>query len=133
MASLVHQMDDSITHVKSMMKNYQLYLFTQPGSEPCDRVSKHIQHLTPAERAEVDFVPLNVANGERSALAEELSVELTPTLVVTHETVTCDLDWDTNDEYCELEEESVERFVGAKSIIQHLYATIDAYTYAHPE
>ena len=126
-------MDDSITHIKLMMKNYHLYLFTQPGSEPCARVNEHIQHLTAAERAEVDFVPLNVASGERSALAEELSVELTPTLVVTHETVTCDLDRDTNEEYCELEEESVERHVGAKNIIQHLYATIDAYTYAHPE
>ena len=32
-----------------------------------------------------------------------------------------------------IEEESVERFVGANNIIEHLQATLDAYTYAHPE
>ena len=36
-------------------------------------------------------------------------------------------------EFCDLEEESVERFVGANNIIEHLQATLDAYTYAHPE
>jgi len=36
-------------------------------------------------------------------------------------------------EFCDLEEESVERFVGANNIIENLQATLDAYTYAHPE
>ena len=66
------------------------------------------------------------------ALAEELSVELSPTLVVVHETVSCSVD-STGDEYCDLEEETVERFIGANNIIEHLDATLDAYTYAHPE
>ena len=37
------------------------------------------------------------------------------------------------DEDCDYVEQSVERFVGANSIIEHLEATLDAYTYAHPE
>ena len=85
-----------------------------------------------SERAELDFVPLKTSSGKRTALAEELAVELTPTLVVCHETISCEIDSD-DEEYCELEEESVERFVGATAIIENLDATLDAYTYSHPE
>ena len=115
-----------------MMKNYHIYVFTQDACSPCKRLKEHIETLTEAEQAELDFVPLKTAYGDRTALAEELSVELSPTLVVAHETVACEVDSD-DEEYCELEEESVERFVGANSIIEHLQATLDAYTYAHPE
>ena len=116
-----------------MMKQYHLYVFTQESCPPCTRLKEHIKNLTEAEQAELDFVPLKTATGQRTALAEELAVELTPTLVVTHETKVCDIDADSEEEFCDLEEESVERFVGANSIIEHLSATIDAYTYAHPE
>lgn len=115
-----------------MMKNYHLYVFTQEHCSPCERLKEHVNTLAEAEQAELDFVPLRTRSGNRTALAEELAVELTPTLVVTHETVACEIDQD-DEEYCELEEESVERFVGANSIIEHLQATLDAYTYAHPE
>ena len=114
------------------MKQYHLYVFTQDGCPPCSRLKEHVQTLTEGEQAELDFVPLKTPTGARTALAEELSVELSPTLVVTHETVSCTLDSD-DEEYCDLEEESVERFVGANSIIEHLQSTLDAYTYAHPE
>ena len=116
-----------------MMKQYHLYVFSQDGCAPCRKLKDHVQTLSEAERSELDFVPLKTATGARTALAEELSVELTPTLVVVHETVSCDIDPDLGDEFCDLEEESVERFVGANSIIEHLPATLDAYTYAHPE
>ena len=86
-----------------------------------------------SEQAELDFVPLKTDSGQRTALAEELAVELSPTLVVVHETVQCEVDYESEEEFCDLEEESVERFVGANSIIEHLNATLDAYTYAHPE
>ena len=59
-------------------------------------------------------------------------MELTPTLVVTHEAISCEIDND-DEEYCELEEESVERFVGAAAIIENLDSTLDAYTCSHPE
>lgn len=115
-----------------MMKTYELYVFTQDGCAPCDRLKDHVQTLTEAEQAELHFVPLKTASGVRTALAEELSVELTPTLVVVHEEIACSLDED-GDEDCNYVEQSVERFVGANNIIDHLQATLDAYTYAHPE
>ena len=116
-----------------MMKTYELYVFTQESCAPCTRLKEHVKTLTEDEQAELHFVPLKTASGSRTALAEELSVELSPTLVVTHETVSCDFDPDMGYEFCDLEEESVERFVGANNIIEHLQATLDAYTYAHPE
>ena len=115
-----------------MMKNYKLYVFTQDGCAPCTRLKDHVSTLTNDEQAELDFVPLKTPTGGRTALAEELSVELSPTLVVVHEEVSCRLDAD-GDEDCDYVEQSVERFVGANSIIEHLEATLDAYTYAHPE
>jgi hypothetical protein len=114
------------------MKTYKLYVFTQDGCAPCDRLKDHVKPLTESEAAELDFVPLKTPSGSPTAQPEELSVELSPTLVVVHEEVSCRLDAD-GDEDCDYREESVERFVGAKNIIQHLQATLDAYTYAHPE
>ena len=116
-----------------MMKQYHLYVFTQDSCAPCTRLKDHVATLSDKERAELDFVPLKTPTGELTALASELSVELTPTLVVAHETIQCDYDPDMGYEFCNLEEESVERFVGANNIIEHLDATLDAYTYAHPE
>ena len=115
-----------------MMKQYHLYVFSQDSCAPCARLKDHVQTLTSNEQAELDFVPLKTPSGQRTALAEELAVELTPTLVVVHETVACDVDPETEYEFCAHEEESVERFVGANNIIEHLQATLDAYTYAHP-
>ena len=115
------------------MKQYHLYVFTQDHCAPCTRLKDHVKTLTDDEQAELDFVPLKTATGERTALAEELSVELSPTLVVVHETISCDYSPEDGYEFCDLEEESVERFVGANNIIEHLPATLDAYTYAHPE
>ena len=115
-----------------MMKQYHLYVFTQDACAPCTRLKNYVETLSEDERAELDFVPLKTPSGQRTALAEELKVELTPTLVVCHETVFCEIGGD-DEEYCDLEEESVERFVGAAAIIENLDATLDAYTYSHPE
>jgi glutaredoxin len=115
------------------MKQYHIYVFTQESCPPCHRLKKHCERLTEAEQAELDFVPLKTPSGQRTALAEELEVELSPTLVVVHETQSCTFDEETGYEYCDLEEETVEQFVGAKDIIDHLSATLDAYTYSHPE
>ena len=114
------------------MKQYHIYVFTQENCPPCTRLKNHLQTLTPEEVAELDIVPLKTPSGSRTALAEELSVELSPTLVVTHEELSCDIDSD-GEEFCDQFEESVERIVGANSIIERLDATLDAYTYAHPE
>ena len=115
------------------MKQYHIYVFSQDGCAPCDRFKDHVKTLTADEQAEIDFVPLKTAAGERTALATELSVELTPTLVVVHETVQCDFSEEDGYEFCDLEEEPVERYVGANNIIASLDSVLDAYTYAHPE
>ena len=115
------------------MKQYHIYVFSQDKCAPRDRLKDHIKTLTEDEQAELDIVPLKTPSGQRTALAEELAVELSPTLVVVHETVQCDFSEEDGYEFCDLEEESVERFVGANNIIEHLQATLDAYTYAHPE
>ena len=114
------------------MKNYHIYVFSTDSCPPCQRLKEHVKTLTEDEQAELDFVPLKTASGQRTALAEELAVELSPTLVVVHETKACTLDSDGFVD-CDLEEESVEHQVGANYIIEHLDATLDAYTYAHPE
>ncbi len=115
-----------------MMKQYHLYVFTQDNCAPCTRLKEHVATLTDDEQAELDFVPIKTSSGHRTALAEELSVDLTPTLVVTHEQVECTLDADGFED-CDFEEESVERFVGSQLIIDKLDSILDAYTYAHPD
>ena len=115
------------------MKHYHLYVFTQDNCAPCNRLKDHLKTLQKKERAELDLVPLKAQDGQRTALAEELNVELSPTLVVVHETVECEFSPEDGYEFCDLHEEPVERFVGANSIIEHLEATLDAYTYAHTE
>ena len=114
-----------------MMKQYELYVFTQPGCPPCDRLKAHVSCLTEAQQASLHYVPLRAPNGQRTALAEELNVELTPTLVVTYEGLHCEIDAD-GDEDCDYTEEPVEKFVGANNIIEHLDSNIECYTYANP-
>ena len=103
------------------MKQYHIYVFSQDSCPPCTKLKYYVQTLTEAEQAELDFVPLKTASGSRTALADELNVELTPTMVVVHE---------EEDEYKEV---PVETVVGARAIMQTLSATLDAYTYAHPD
>ena len=114
------------------MKSYELYVFTQPGCPPCDRLKAHVSCLTPAQQAVLHYVPLRAPNGNRTALAEELGVELTPTLVVTYEGVHCEVDAD-GDEDCDYTEEPVEMYslVPMQSLTLST-ATIEAYTYANP-
>ena len=115
-----------------MMKHYHIYVFTQDECPPCQRLKQHVSGLTEAQQAELDFVPIRTAAGQRTCLAEDLNVEQTPTLVVVDEEVECRLE-DDGFEDCNYVEEPVERFVGANNIIKHLDATIDAYTYANPD
>ena len=118
--------------LKKQMKTYNLYVFTQEKCAPCTRLKEHIKTLSDTEQLELDFVPLKTSGGVRTALATDLSVELTPTLVVVHEELACELDAD-GDEDCDYKEQEVERLIGANAIIDHLEATLDAYTYLHPE
>ena len=113
------------------MKHYHLFVFSQENCAPCHRLKEHVSTLPEPQQAELDFVPLRAADGNLTCLAEELSVELTPTLVVTYEGLQCDVDGDGFED-CDYTEEVVERFIGANAIIENLDSTIDAYTYANP-
>ena len=116
-----------------MMNPYVLYLFTLPVDEPetSTQVRDFVLTLTKAQQATIEYVPLRTDDGKLTALAEKLNVDSAPTLVVTHESVSCELDAD-GDEDCDYIEKPVERFVGAKSITDHLEVTIESYTYANP-
>ena len=114
------------------MKNYHIYVFSQDNCAPCKALKDYVHTLTDAEQGELDFVPIRTATGNRTALADELHVELTPTMVVVHEDHDKDLSCDDYDEFVEYHETPVETVVGARAIMQTLSATLDAYTYAHP-
>ena len=121
------------------MKHYHLYVFSQKGCAPCARLKNYVITLPPSDQAELDFVPFKVkrsnqpyAEGVRTALAEEHDIVATPTLLVVHQEQDCKSDED-GDEWCDFKEIVVERFEGANEIIEHLDATLEAYTYAHPE
>ena len=114
------------------MKTYKIYVFSQENCGPCDKLKNFVTTLPEDDRKELDFVPLRTAvEQKRTALAEEFDVLLTPTLLVVHEELACSIE--DGDEWCDPKEVEVERFVGANNIIEHLDATISAYTYAHPE
>ena len=120
------------------MKTYQIYVFSQENCAPCGKLKEYVSTLTEDEQKELHFVPLRVraktcdtCYPDYTALALEHEVTLTPTLLVVHEELSCTIE--DGDEWCNPKEVEVERFVGAASIIEHLPATLDAYTYAHPE
>ena len=115
------------------MKTYQIYVFTQDLCEPCQRLKRYVDVLPEADRNEIKFVPMKTAYGNgRTALAQDLDIEVTPTLVVVHEELSCNVDSD-GDEWCDPAEIEVERYIGANNIIEALDGLIDCYTYAHPE
>ena len=112
-----------------MMKTYHLVVFSQDNCPPCTRLKEHLKTLPECVTQELDFVPLRTPTGAYTALAEELGVTLTPTLVVLHDEQQCEIDEDLGEEFCDLIEETVERFVGGQAIIDNLNSTINAYTY----
>lgn len=111
------------------MKNYHIYLFTQEACPPCVRLKKHLSGLPEAQQQELDVVPMKVSSGQRTALAEELDIQATPTLVVCHEDLLCEGEID-GDEFLTQLERPVFRVEGAQKIIDSLQTTLAAYTYA---
>lgn len=114
-----------------MMKHYSIYIFSQEDCVPCKNLKKHVGTLNKHQQAEITFVPMKTLTGEYTAFAEELNVLLSPTLVVVSNEITCEIDPVDFEEYCTGQQEPVERYVGAKSIIENLDSTLDAYTYCN--
>ena len=113
------------------MNPYVLYIFTQDSCKPSAKLLDHIKSLPEHQQRALTIVPLNDSEGNQTQLAEELEVDLTPTLVIVHETLMCKTDSD-GDEDCDQVEEPVEMYIGANAIIDHMQANIDAYSYANP-
>jgi predicted DCC family thiol-disulfide oxidoreductase YuxK len=109
------------------MKHYRLFVFTQDNCNPCYRLKEYISRLPHEQQKEVTFYPFKTGNGERTVMAKELGVEVTPTLVVLHEDTICEND-DAVIDQC-----IVETIVGAQNIITALPATISDYTYTKTE
>ena len=113
------------------MKNYQLYVFTQKGCAPCEKLAAHLQTLSPEEQREITVVPMRVSE-QRTDLAKQFKVMKSPTLVVAYEQMSCCMEAG-EDECCEVFEVPVETIEGAKAIIKALPNTLDDYTYVHTE
>ena len=109
------------------MKHYRLFVFTQDNCNPCYRLKDYIQRLPIEQQRELTFYPYRTRTGERTVMAQELGVTMTPSLVVVHEDTICEND-DAVIDQC-----IVESIVGAQNIITALPATISDYTYTKTE
>lgn len=109
------------------MKHYRLFVFTQDNCNPCYRLKDYIQRLPIEQQREITFYPYRTRTGERTVMAQELGVTMTPSLVVVHEDTICEND-DAVIDQC-----IVESIVGAQNIITALPATISDYTYTKTE
>ena len=116
----------------SEMKNYQIYVFTQHGCGPCEKLAAHLKTLSPEEAQELNVVPMRTFNRQRTALAQKFKVDKSPTLVIAYPQVICAMA-EGEDEWCEEFEVPVEKIEGAKAIIKALPHTLADYTYAHTE
>ena len=109
------------------MKHYRLFVFTQDNCNPCYRLKDYIQRLPIEQQRELTFYPYRTRTGDRTVMAQELGVTMTPSLVVVHEDTICEND-DAVIDQC-----IVESIVGAQNIITALPATISDYTYTKTE
>ena len=113
------------------MKTYRLYVFTQKGCAPCEKLAAHLNTLSPEERQEITLVPMRLSE-QRTDLAKKFKVMKSPTLVIAYPQVICAMA-QGEDEWCEEFEVPVEKIEGAKAIIKALSHTLADYTYAHRE
>ena len=109
------------------MTNINLFVFTQPNCNPCYRLKDYIKQLPSEQQAAVEFCSFKTPDGRRTALAEELDVTLTPTLVVPNEEMVCELPDEDDFESCDFEATSIETIVGATNIITALPGVINNY------
>ena len=82
------------------MKNYSIYIFSSKECPPCQRLNGFINTLSSEQIASLQVVPMKTESGALTALAEECSVSLTPTLVAVHHDVVCEQSDD--EEWCDI-------------------------------
>lgn len=107
------------------MTDTKIFVFTQDNCSPCYRLKDFINTLPSEQQDAIEFVPFKAPNGQRTALAEELDVEVTPTLVVAAEEMRCTKDaddigyWD-----CNIEDDAIEVIIGGQNITTALPGVI---------
>jgi len=109
------------------MKQYRLFIFTQENCPPCYRLKDYVKRLPISQQKELTFYPYKGGDGERTTMAQELGVNMTPTLVVLHESIIY------KDDDAEMAQCVVESIVGCQNIVTALPATISDYTYTPTE
>ena len=112
------------------MTNVSLFLFTQDNCPPCYGLKKFIQTLPSEQQDAIEVLNFKTPSGQRTALAEELNIELTPTLVVANEQVSCELPDENDYEDCSTTVDSIETIVGGQAITTALPGIIDNYIFS---
>ncbi len=108
------------------MTDISLLVFTQENCPPCYRLKDFVNRMPSEQREQIEFVPMKTASGQRTALAEECNVELTPTLVVAGEHIECEEE--DGIEVCDLISDPIETIVGGQAITTALPGVINNYT-----
>ena len=109
------------------MNDIVILCFTQPNCPPCYRLKDFINRLPSEQREMIEFVDFKTKDGERTALAVELEVELTPTLVVADETFECSEPDEEGIRACDFIDVPIEKIVGATNITTALPGIINNY------
>ena len=110
------------------MTNTVLFIFTQENCPPCYRLKDFIKTLPSEQQDVIELVPFKTETGARTALAEELNISVTPTMVVAAEEMVCETDTDEDGfRYCELKDDSIETIVGGQAITTALPGVIMNY------
>lgn len=109
------------------MSDITFLVFTQENCPPCYRLKEFINRL-PSEQSElIEFVPMKTASGQRTALAEECNVELTPTLVVAAEHIECEKADEDGIKVCDFISDPIETIVGGQAITTALPGVLNNY------
>ena len=111
------------------MSNITIFVFTQENCPPCYRLKDFIRTLPSEQQDAIEFVNFKTATGVPTALAEELEIELTPTLVVASEHIECELPDDDDYEACDRTTDTIEKIVGGQNITTALPGIMSNYIF----
>ena len=112
------------------MSNTVVLVFTQPNCPPCYRLKDFIKTLPSEQQDVIEFVPFKTENGDKTALAEELGITVSPTLVVAAESIVCEETDDEGFRSCDIKDEPVETIVGANNITTALPGILVNYIFS---
>lgn len=113
-----------------IMTSTVVLVFTQPNCPPCYRLKDYINTLPSEQQDAIEFVPFKTPSGEITALADELNIKQTPTLVVAAESLVCEEADEEGYRACDIKDETVETIVGATNITTALPGVLTNYIFS---